>query len=418
MSTIIDRRLNPRDKTIKNRQKFIQRSRDQIKKAVKEAINNGNIADIENGKVRVPVKDISEPDFRTNPKTGNKKYVLPGNKDYVVGDTSEKESEDDGSGGTKGGLGRGEDDFEFVLNADEFLDFVFEDLELPDLVKKQMKDITKMQYQRAGFTNVGTPNQLDVVRSLKNSLGRRIGLKRPTDEEIEEIREKLKICNEYEAKALCIQLEELLRRRKLIPWLDPFDIRYRNYTPHPTPMTKAVMFCLMDISGSMGQREKDLAKRFFFLLHMFLRRKYDKVDIIFIMHHEEAYEVSENDFFYSQENGGTVVSTALKLAKKIIDERYDTNAWNIYVAQCSDGDNFSSDYQDAYDGAAELLRLAQYFAYVEIARPITFSTRDTELWQTYEMLDGIFPNLHMRTLSDVSDIWKVFKELFAKEGTK
>ena len=173
MTTIIDRRLNPRDKTIKNRQKFINRSREQIRKSVKEAIKTGNISDIENEKVRVPVKGIDEPEFTINPKTGDKEYVLPGNDKYVVGDTEPKPKGGEGEGGNKGGLGTSEDDFEFLLSRDEYLDFIFEDLELPDLIKKQMKDVTKIKPKRSGYSNQGNPNQLDIVRSLKNSLGYR-----------------------------------------------------------------------------------------------------------------------------------------------------------------------------------------------------------------------------------------------------
>ena len=138
MANIIDRRLNPKDKTIKNRQKFLGRSRDQIKKVVKDAISTGNIGDIEDGKIRVKVKGMSEPTFGIDPKSGNKKYVMPGNDQFVVGD-KEKKQEEGGGKGTAGGLGTSEDEFEFLLNQDEFLDFIFEDLELPNLVKKQMR---------------------------------------------------------------------------------------------------------------------------------------------------------------------------------------------------------------------------------------------------------------------------------------
>lgn len=419
MANIIDRRLNPKDKTIKNRQKFIKRSRAQIKEAVKESIDTGNIADIENGRVKVKVKGISEPTFGIDPKTGDRRYVLPGNKDHVVGDKQDKPTEQSGKGnGNEGGLGEGEDDFEFVLNPDEYLDFIFEDLELPDLVKKQMKDITKVKPRRAGFTNVGNPSQLDVVRSLKNSLGRRIGLGRPKDEEIEELEEKLKTCNEYEAKALLLKLEELKRKRSAIPWLDPFDVRYRNFTPTPQPITKAVMICIMDVSGSMGQREKDLAKRFFFFLHMFLKRKYEKVDIVFIRHHESAKEVDEEDFFHSRESGGTVVSSGLNLAMEIIKERYNVDDWNIFVSQASDGDNYSKDGEDCLAAMDKLLPMVQYFAYVEIENLYYANGQTTDLWETYIELTEKYSHLAMRSVTEVKDIWLVFRDLFSKQEAR
>lgn len=423
MANIIDRRLNPRDKTIKNRQKFIQRSKEQIKKAVKEHIDQGNIADIENGKARVKVKGIDEPEFHVDPDTGDKRYVMPGNEEFVVGDTQDKPKGGQGQGGKKGGLGRGEDEFEFILNPDEYLDFIFEDLELPDLVKKQMKDVTKVKPKRNGYTNVGNPSQLDVVRSLKNSLGRRIGLHRPKDEEITELEEQLERAERTGdlsfAAYLRERIEELKNKQVAIPWLDPFDVRYRNFSNVPQPMTQAVMFCVMDVSGSMGQKEKDLAKRFFFFLHMFLRRKYEKVEIVFIKHHEQAFEVDEDDFFHSRQTGGTVVSTAINLTSEIINKRYNVNDWNIYVAQVSDGDNYGSDGDAVEEAMRHLLPIVQYFAYVEIhGNEMYMRHHYSDLWMQYKDLEREFQHMQMREASDVSDIWKVFKELFSKEQVK
>jgi uncharacterized sporulation protein YeaH/YhbH (DUF444 family) len=418
MSTIIDRRQNPKDKSLRNRQKFIQRSREQIKRAVKENINSGNIADIENGKARVKVKGISEPSFRTDPKLGNKKYILPGNKQHVVGDKQDKPQQDSASG-NKAGLGKGEDDFEFVLNQEEFLDFIFEDLELPDLIKKQIKDVTKVKPKRAGFTNSGNPSQLDIVRSLKNSLGRRIGLKRPTKEELAQLEQELADAEAASNSDLVIELQEKIKllksRQKAIPWLDPFDVRYRNFNLMPQPTTQAVMLCIMDVSGSMGQVEKDLAKRFFFLLHMFLHRKYEKVEIVFIRHHEEASEVDEHTFFNSRESGGTVVSSALELASKIISKRYPVADWNIYVAQASDGDNYSQDEEKTISAVSSLLDIVQYFAYVEVRANFYSLFHKTSVWANYQHLVENYKNLHLRLVQEVGDVWKVFRELFSKE---
>lgn len=422
MANIIDRRLNPRDKTLKNRRKFIQRSREQIKRAVKEQIDEGNIADIEDGKVRVRVDGVDEPEFQVDPKTGDKRYVLPGNDQFVVGDKQQKPQGGQSQGGKKGGLGRGEDGFDFILSPDEYLDFIMEDLELPNLVKKKMKDVTQFKPKRTGFTNVGNPSQLDVVRSLKNSLGRRIGLGRPKSEEIEQLEDEIEAAERRGDLAvvadLRIKLDEMQRKMMAVPWIDPFDVRYRNFTPVPQPMTQAVMFCVMDVSGSMGQSEKELAKRFFFLLHMFLRRKYQKVEIVFIKHHEEAFEVTEDDFFHSRESGGTVVSTAIELTKQIIKSRYNLEEWNIYVAQCSDGDNYGDDAAKVEKAMRDVLPLAQYYAYVEIANSFYERQHYSDLWQQYQKFANEFDHLHMKEVSDVSDIWNVFKQLFAKEQVK
>jgi uncharacterized protein len=418
MTNIIDRRLNPRDKTIKNRQKFIERSKAYIKEAVKESINSGNIADIENGKLKVRVKGISEPNFNIDSKSGNKKYILPGNKKYTVGDQEEKPESESGNGsGNKGSLGQGEDDFEFVLNQEELLNFIFDDLELPDLIKKQMKDVTKLELKRSGYTNQGNPSQLDIVRSLKNGIGRRIGLLRPKDEDIEQLeKELLETTDPDRILLLEEKIQQLKNKQKAIPWLDPFDIRYRNFNQVPTFMTKAVMFCIMDVSGSMGQREKELAKRFFFFLYMFLRRKYNKVEIVFVRHHEDAKEVDEHTFFFERESGGTVVSSALKLTKEIIDQRYNINDYNIYISQVSDGDNFPSDHLNTIEAMNNLLPIVQYFAYLEVKNlqyQIVFG--NTDLWDSYLTLVEQYPVLKLKKAYEVQEIWKIFQELFSKE---
>jgi uncharacterized sporulation protein YeaH/YhbH (DUF444 family) len=366
MTNIIDRRLNPRDKTIRNRQKFIARSKDAIKKEIKKIIDKGSIKDIDTTKTKVRVKGVSEPTFTIDPRTGNKKFVLPGNKEYAAGDTVPKKQQESGESGNKAGEGKGEDDFEFLLTQDEFLDFLFDELELPNLIKKQLKDVNQVQYSRAGFKNYGTPNQLDVVRSMKNALGRRISMGMTTQDKIEELEKEIEEEKDSELRA---QLEETLRalkeRNLNVPWIDTFDIRYRNYVATPKPITQAVMFCIMDVSASMGEREKDIAKRFFMLLHVFLKRKYEKLDVVFVAHHTEAKEVDEHTFFHGRETGGTLVSSALCLTNDIIDERYNPADWNIYVAQCSDGDNIT--YDDPIDTEMpKLLTRSQYMAYVPI----------------------------------------------------
>lgn len=422
MSNIIDRRLNPKDKNLKNRQKLVQRTREQIKDAVRESINNGNIADIENGKIRVKIKGINEPSFEFDRKTGNKKYVMPGNDQYIPGDMEPKPPQENGSGNS-GGLGKSESDIEFILDPSEYMDFIFEDLELPDLVKKQIKDVTKLKSERQGFSNVGNPSQLDIVRSLRNSIGRRIGLRRPTNEYIEQLQHELINATEVNDIEEITRLTEIIekekRRQITIPWLDPVDVRYRNFILKPQPVTSAVMFCIMDVSGSMGQKEKDLAKRFFFLLHMFLNKKYEKVDLVFIMHHEDAKEVDEDEFFHSKESGGTVVSSALKLTKEIIDNRYNPNDYNIYIAQVSDGDNYKADEADTINAMNKLLPLTQYFAYIEVKSVVTASYRSmfSDLWEVYETIANKTSNMHMKQVTQVNEIWKVFKELFSKERT-
>ena len=187
------------------------------------------------------------------------------------------------------------------------------------------------------------------------------------------------------------------------------------------PRAKAVMFCLMDVSASMGEREKELAKRFFILLHLFLKRKYERVDIVFIRHTHEAAEVDEQEFFYGRETGGTVVSSALKEMMRDSRERYPVADWNIYCAQASDGDNSGSDSREC---------VALLHAVDPAARPVLRLYRDRrrrmgrldhsgkELWRAYAGLKEAAPGFAMARVAGRGDIYPVFRKLFAKQQSK
>ena len=207
------------------------------------------------------------------------------------------------------------------------------------------------------------------------------------------------------------RIAELRERLKRIPFLDPFDLRYRNRVRTPVPTAKAVMFCLMDVSGSMDEARKDMSKRFFMLLYLFLTRHYEKIDLVFIRHHTQAAEVSEDEFFHATETGGTVVSSALVLMEDIIQARYPRGEWNIYGAQASDGDNWHHDSGRCRQLLAEqILPLCRYYAYVQVAEA------EQNLWEEYTQLLETHKNFAMRKVSDAADIYPVFRDLFKKEG--
>ncbi len=198
-----------------------------------------------------------------------------------------------------------------------------------------------------------------------------------------------------------------------IPYLDPIDLRFRARVQVPVPNSQAVMFCLMDVSGSMDEARKDLAKRFFILLYLFLTRHYEKIDIVFIRHHTQAAEVNEEQFFHSTESGGTVVSSALVLLDQIIQARYPQGDWNIYVAQASDGDNFTNDSDNCRNLLADrILPLVRYFAYVQVTEV------EQNLWEEYSQLLPLFSHFAMRKVSEASEIYPVFRDLFKKEGVQ
>jgi hypothetical protein len=428
---VIDRRLNPGGKSLPNRQRFIRLAKETIKEAVVRSIRERALGDV-GGKevVSIPMKRIAEPRLRHAAQGGDRDQVFPGNKEFIQGDTLPKPKSGAGEKGSEGAPdGEGEDDFRFTISAEEYLNVLFEELELPDLAKTQLKDDQTLRYHRAGHSSSGAPSNLNLVRTMRRSLARRISLGRPRSGELAaldaEIDALVEIPNRSpevqalldQALALRAQLEARVRR---IAYIDPVDLRFNRFEAKPQPSAQAVMFCLMDVSGSMTEDMKDLAKRFFLLLHLFLTRNYKHVDLVFIRHTSEAKEVDEETFFHSRETGGTVVSTALTEMRRIIAERYPVEDWNIYAAQASDGDNYSSDSATCIQLLdEEILPICQYFAYVEVhdgrQTEIFLSSQNvSELWKSYQSALGAHANFAMRRVFSKADVFPVFHQLFAK----
>jgi uncharacterized protein len=432
MPNFIDRRLNPKDKSLSNRQRFLKRVHEEVKRAIRDQVKSDNIADVDTAHgVPMPRRGADEPNFRPSANTGDRQYVLPGNQDYSPGDRIPKpEGGIGGSGRGRPGMGDGsDDDFVFILSRDEVLDLFFEDLELPDMVKLNLKETVTFKPRRVGFTTAGTPTNINVGRTMRNSFGRRVALGRPNEREFQAIideiaelekEEKPSQSQRQRLQSLREELELLERRRRRIAYVDPVDVRFNRFEKQPLPNANAVMFCLMDVSASMGEREKDLAKRFFVLLHLFLKRRYERIDIVFIRHTDEAREVDEQTFFYDRQSGGTVVSSALEEMQRIIADRYPSNIWNIYAAQASDGDNANGDSDRcAYLLRESLMKLCQYYAYVEIIderESGIFGATDngTSLWRAYRTVHGKMPNFQMTRISKPADIYPVFRKLFAR----
>ena len=437
MANFIDRRLNPKGKSLANRQRFIRRARGEIKDAVQKSLKDRTVSDFaKNQKISIPTKSTKEPRFRHDPAAGGEhERVLPGNKEFSEGDQIKKPRQGEGQGRGKDASTGGEhdDDFSFTLSQDEILDIFFEDLELPNLIKTSLKEIKTYTWRRAGLTTSGSPNQINLVRTMRNSFGRRLAMRRPKEDEIEELRQRLTslLCGatpDSDKREEIAELEEeiarLEHRRKWVPFLDPVDVRFNSFQRDPVPTSQAVMFCLMDVSGSMGEREKDLAKRFFMLLHLFLKRRYDRLDIVFIRHTHDAQEVDEHTFFYSRQSGGTIVSTALEEMKKIVTDRYATGEWNIYAAQASDGYTQTGDASRCVDMLnQDLMPICQYYAYIEILderEMEVFSSEESgaELWRAYRTVAKGWKNFATKRIAKPQDIFPVFRELFAKEGAE
>jgi uncharacterized protein len=414
---IIDRRLNPGGKSLANRQRFLRRARALIRQAVRRETSDRSIKDIEQG------GEIS-----ISSDGGRREYVLPGNKKFVEGDEIPRPEEDGGGGSGGSGDGDGIDEFRFVLTAEEFLDLFLEDLELPDLAKRKLASEAAMSFRRAGFSTSGPPASLDVPRTMRNAMARRMALKRPRKEDIAALETEIAALEANDPgsdqlPALREDRARLARRAMVIPYIDPLDVRYRRLEPTPKPVAQAVMFCLMDVSGSMTEHMKDLAKRFYSLLYIFLKKRYPRVEVVFIRHTHHAEEVDEKTFFNSPETGGTVVSTALEEMMRVLAARFPVADWNIYAAQASDGDNLPSD--NAKTAAlleSEILPACQYFAYLEVGsadEPLPgFGDRPSALWRLYSLIRSPEAPMAMRKVRHRRDIYPVFRDLFKKQDTR
>ena len=426
LQQVIDRRLAGKNKSIGNRERFLRRFREQIRDAVRRAVTGRSIHDIDQGEdITLPKRDVSEPAF-AHGQGGVRDTVHPGNNDYVRGDHIARPPSG-GAGGPGQGAsqdGTGEDDFVFRLTREEFMQYFFDDLALPNLMRTQLlPDAPEWKSRRAGFVSDGTPTNLSVVRSMRVALSRRIALGGETRHKLRELEALLEdelrqspsaiddISGDVsdDVSSYRLQIETLRRRLKAIPFFDPFDLRYRNRVKVPLPTSKAAMFCLMDVSGSMDEGRKELAKKFFILLHMFLRRHYEKTDVIFIRHHTQATEVTEEEFFHSVETGGTVASSALTLMHQIIQARYPSSEWNIFGAQASDGDNWYQDSAKCRQILVEkLLPVSRYFAYMQVAE------EDQNLWNEYSQVVHTHTNFAMRKIIKPAEIYPIFRELFKK----
>ncbi len=420
MAHLIDRRENAPNKSAVNRARFLRRYKEQIRRAVHDMVSERSITDMDRGgDVSVPRKDISEPVFRHGPG-GDREIVHPGNREFTKGDRVPRPDGGGEGGGKEPGAGESEDEFVFALSREEFLHIFFEDLELPRLERNMLAGIEEQKPQRAGYTTTGSPTNLAIVRTMRTSLARRIALGGPLAREIETLNQELVRAlaedrPQAEIQALRARIEELERKLARVPFLDEFDLRYRNRVNVPEPTARAVMFCLMDVSASMDEAKKDLAKRFFTLLYLFLTRKYEHVELVFVRHTDNAEEVDEKTFFYDRKSGGTVVLSALQLMAEIVEARYASGGWNIYAAQASDGDAFGADAgKSARFLADRILPQTRYFAYLET--PDESGARMSSLWVEYQEISAVPGSFAMRRVTRRDEIYPVFRELFRKDA--
>mgnify|MGYP001617310086 CR=1 FL=1 len=410
--SIIDRRASNKNKSVGNRRKFIERNKERIKRYIENKTSTKGITDAVEDR-EIVMDDINEPNFNFDHATGERDFILPGNKDMEKGDRIYAPPKKDAAGSQGSDTGDGLDEFAFTLTQEEFLELYFSDLKLPNFIKTSMKGSNKWKFKRSGYSKEGIPARLDLLKTLKQSMARRIATRKPcSDEDC--------IGGTYGNKYLYETCDNCAGTGyEPARYLDDIDLRYKHFTKKPYPVRQAVMICLMDVSGSMGEFEKELAKKFYLLLYLFLNKCYTGVEVIFISHTQEAREVTEHEFFHSRETGGTIVSSGLQLTKDIIDKRIDTNTTNVYIAQASDGDNWESDDALTVDLVESLLSSVQYFAYIQTEEPdrIRFKEqyRIKDLLSTYEEIATRYKHLQARRINDAASVYPVLRSLFEGE---
>ena len=370
--------------------------------------------------VKIEQKDVREPSFALDPVSGVSGRIIPGNDQYRVGDKIPRDPSQGQGPGSGRGPGEGdadaEDTFRFVLSREEYLSLLFDELELPALVKKDLLEIDESRFRRGGVARYGNPGTVCVTRTFKASIGRRVAAEAQHEEALEEAEAALLVARSsgvpFRVQAAELELQEVRRRGAEIPFLDPIDLRHRSLVEVQSPRTAAVMFCLMDVSSSMDENRKDLAKRFFTLLYLFLTRKYQKVDLVFIRHTDQAQEVDEDTFFNGTQAGSTKVVSALAKMNEIIEARYPASHYNIFGAQASDGDSFGADSTESSAYLfSRLLPFARYFVYAEVGDRPRHGT--TSLWAAYQAIKS--DHFNMATVSARNEVYPALAKLFQKE---
>ena len=373
------------------------RHREKIDKAIKESIKDvvaeeSIIGQSGKKKIRIPVKGIKEHRFVYGSNEKNKQVGSAQGKDVSKGQRvghRRRRSKEQSGEGNKPGNKPGEEMYEIEMSLEELAGYLFSDLELPELEKKNFKFTTQEKFRRKGKRPYGIRPRLSKKETIKQKLRRKkaaikSGAYDPDSGERFTFHES--------------------------------DLRYKHIAPVEKENTAAVVFFVMDVSGSMTKSKKFLARSFFFLLYQFLNHKYSSIDVVFVSHTADAHEVNEEQFFTQVPNGGTLVSTGLTKVEEIIDKRYHPNNWNIYTFYCGDGDNWSIDNKETLAAFRRLKEINQIIAYTEIGKLVDYSQHslytnpEKRLWDWTKLVED--KNFKRIRLEESNDIWPSFKRLF------
>ncbi len=363
-----------------------------IKEGLQEAVAEESIiGQSGDKKIRIPVRGIKEYRFVYGDNDSNKKTAAGGDHDVKQGDQVGKKKEK-GEGGGGPGNEEGEEAYEVEVTLEELVEYLFADLELPDLEKKRFKFVKSSSYKQKGFRKRGIRPRLSKKETIKRKIRRK----------------KAAIAaGAYDPEC-----------GDRFPFHED-DLKYKHMKPTLKESSSAVVFMLMDVSGSMTTRKKYFARSFFFLLYQFLNHKYDNLEVVFISHTTTAQEVTEDQFFSRMESGGTMMSSALKLEKEIIEKRYHPNNWNIYTFYAGDGENWTVDNEEVCEALTELKEINQMMCYTEIlltpqsSLNFGFTGGPGSLWELLSILED--SKFRRGRIGEKEDIWGFFKHMFGRE---
>ena len=410
----IFRNFNGENRNSDRSSEDVQRHRKLVEKSIKDNLQNiiyqeNIIGQDRNKKIKIPIKGIKEYQFVYGK---NKKGVGSGNGEQKRGDKiGEDESESKGKGQVGAGNEGGEETFEIEVTLDEVMQYLFEDLELPEIDKKKLSTSEEVTYKRLGFQKKGIPPRLAKKQSVIEKIKREKGFVRAKDELEQELEDGKLSQEEFDNRI------NIMRPNGRFPFSED-DLKYHKMREKKEKTFNAVIFCMLDVSGSMDDTKKYLAKNFFFLLYQFIKCKYEKVELVFIAHHTEAKEVNEHDFFHRTEGGGTYISSAYLKALEIIEQRYNPTSWNIYVFHCSDGDNWAEDNQRSCDAANQLCEVCNLMGYIEIIPQGNWGSYNSSTVKNEFQKNVHHKNFSIAEIKLKTDVLPALKKILDKEGDK
>jgi uncharacterized protein len=407
------------DRSAGDRLRHRQKVRESIRENIADIIAEESIIGKDKDRViKVPLRGIKEYRFVYGE---NSPGAAQGDGDSQPGQVVGKSGKDGpGKGDERAGDRPGVDYYETDVTLEELIDIMFEDLELPNLERRALREIqSDYSTKRKGYRKVGIRVRLDKRRTARQRVMRVLAAQRRNgagtvsgEEELEADDDAALDELDQTPSANVGSIPALKRRRH------PFhqdDLRYKHIEVDTREESNAAVICIMDTSGSMDTMKKYLARSFFFLLYQFISTRYRNVEIVFIAHHTEANEVTEEEFFHKGESGGTFISSGYARALQIIAERYHPSLWNVYAFHCSDGDNFDSDNPPALKAAEELAEICNLFGYGEI-KPLGSRYYESSMLNVFRRIQA--PNFHTVLIERKEDIWPSFKAFLAKDRIK